>query len=293
MATKRTFGLDMKLVHEDDAVLPVTDLTVRRGYGAFDFLRVDDGVPRFVDDHLARLDRTCRLLGLTPVPSVERWRAHVSDLIDANGRGSYGVQMFVTAGDGVGGFTPTTPRTLSLVVDLPAMSDDAYRHGISLWPYDHRRPLPEAKTTNYFLGVYLAPQARAAGAADVLYHDGDEILETTRSNLFVHLPSEGWITPATGVLYGVTRGRMIDALRPVAPVHERRVTLSDLVAADEAFITSTTKGAVPVVRIGDVTIGSGAPGPATRQASHTFDDYVRTWQEGPGAAWRGVAVGVD
>ena len=266
----RTFGVDLELVPADTAALPLTDLTIRRGYGAFDFLRVERGVPLFVDDHLARLERSADLLGLAPRPAPDAIRAHVFDVIDANRSGSFGMQLFVTGGDPVDGFEPGTPRTLVLVVDLPAYPASYYQDGVSLLMHRFERDLPEAKTTNYFNAVRHARSLRAGGAADLLYHDGRRVLETTRCNLFVASSTGGWVTPSNGVLPGVTRKHMLAALAEDEPAEVRDVTLDELGSAREAFITSTTKGVMPVVRIDDSQVGEGVPGEATRRAEAAF-----------------------
>lgn len=274
----RTFGIDLRLVPADHAGLPLTDLTIRRGYGAFDFLRVEGGVPLFLDDHLARLERSADLLGLEPRPDAEALRRHVAELLAANGEDDVGVQLFLTGGDPVDGFTPATPRTLAIVVDLPRYAPSAYRDGATILPHRHGRDLPEAKTTNYFTAVRLAGAMREAGAADVLYHDGVRVLETTRCNLFVADGEGGLVTPGRDVLPGVTRRRLMDALRGVVPVAERDVTMDELLAAPEAFLTSTTKGVMPVVRVGDAVLGDGRPGETTRVARERFEAYKAAWR---------------
>lgn len=281
----RTFGIDLALVPASQAGLPLTDLTIRRGYGAFDFLRVEEGVPLFADDHLARLQRSADLLGLSPRPDPAALRRHVADVIAANGHGSFGMQLFVTGGDPRDGFTPGAPRTLVIVVDLPSYPDAWYRDGVALLPYRHQRDLPEAKTTNYFTAVRLAGAMRDAGAADVLYHDGRRVLETTRCNLFVATADGALATPARDVLFGVSRGRLLGALDGVMTVEERDVTMDELLAAPEAFLTSTTKGVMPVVRVGDATIGDGRPGPLGRRAAEAFTACRDAWLGDHGAAW--------
>jgi len=273
----RIFGFDLELVPASRAALPLTDLTIRRGYGAFDFLRVVDGVPLFVDDHLARLERTAELLGLVPRPSTETIAGHVGDVIAANGHGTFGLQLFLTGGDPLDGFHPGTPRTLVLVVDLPAYPDAYYRDGVTLLPYRFERDLPEAKTTNYFTAVRHARELEAAGAADVLYHDGRRVLETTRCNLFVATEEGTLLTPARGVLEGITRMHMLRALEGEIAVDVRDVGLDELKRAPEAFLTSTTKGVMPVVRVGDDTVGAGRPGSVTRRAAAAFERHRAAW----------------
>ena len=282
-APERTHGIDLELVSTKAATVPITDLTLRRGFGAFDFLRVENGVPLFVDDHLARLDLSADLLGLDRRPDIERIRAHVHAVIAANGHGSFGLQLFLTGGDPVDGFRPGRPRLLVLVVDLPRYSEAAYRDGVSLLPHRFLRDLPEAKTTNYFTGIRLAPAMLSAGAADVLYHDGDRVLESARCNLFVGIGDGRFATPGTDVLRGVTRGRLLEALNDRVDV--RDVRWEDVRRAPEAFITSTTKGAMPVVRIGDTTIGDGRPGEGTRAVADAFERLKAGWLRRHAGEW--------
>lgn len=282
----RTFGVDLRPVPADQATLPVTDLALRRGYGAFDFLRVEDGVPLFVDDHLARFDASAELMGLAPRPTPAELRAHLRELIQANGAGRYAFQLFLTGGDPVGGFEPGTPRTLVLAVDPPSYPASAYEDGVALLPHRFERDLPAAKTTNYFTAVRLRDAMREAGAMDVLYHDETRVLEATRSNLFVACGDGSFATPGRGVLRGITRLHVMRALEGHASVEERDVSLEELYAAPEAFMTSTTKGIMPVVRVGDRTIGDGRPGPGTREVETRFRAYRDAWLAEAAPAWQ-------
>lgn len=284
-ATTRTHGIDLTLVPDDAATLPITDLTLRRGYGAFDFLRVEDGVPLFVDDHLSRFEGTGALLGLGPLPERERLREHIRAVIAANDHGSFGLQLFLTGGDPVDGFLPGTARLLVLVVDSPRFDRGDYDDGVALLPYRFERDLPEAKTTDYFTAVRLYPAVRRAGASDVLYHDGTRVLESSRCNIFVGSADGRFATPGRDILSGVTRGHLLTLLGEEG-VEVRDVTLEELEHAPEAFVTSTTRGAMPVVRIGDTTIGEGRPGPATRRVAEAFMEHRDRWLRDHARTWR-------
>lgn len=281
---ERVFGYDLRLLPASEAALPFTDLTIRRGYGAFDFLLVEDGVPLFIDDYLARFERSADLLGLEPRPGPDAVRRHVLELIDANAERSFGLQLFLTGGDPDDGFTPGRPRLLVLVVDLPNYPQTAYRDGVSLLEMRFERDLPVAKTTNYFTAVRHARALKEAGAADVLYHDGQRVLETTRCNLFVRGQDGLWRTPGEGILPGITRLQMVHALGDEVEVGD--VSLDALYGASEVFLTSTTKGVMPVVEVAGHRIGDGRPGPATRAASEAFEQRRETWR----AAFREAAA---
>lgn len=290
-ATDRTFGIDLRLVHASEAALPLTDLTFRRGYGAFDFLRVEEGVPLFLDDHLARLERSAEMLGLTPRPGPEQIAEHVRALIEANGAGTFGLQLFLTAGDPDDGFTPGRPRMLSVVVDPPRYPDAYYLDGVQLLAFPFQRDLPAAKTTNYFTAVRHARTLREQGAADLLYTHEGRALETTRSNIFVASDGGGWVTPEEGVLHGITRKHLIASLAPETPVEVRDVPLDELLAAREVIITSTTKGVMPVVAIDGRPIGDGRPGPMGRAASEAFAAHRDAWIRAYRRRANGVASG--
>jgi branched-subunit amino acid aminotransferase/4-amino-4-deoxychorismate lyase len=281
-APERIFGFDLTPVPASTAALPLTDLTIRRGYGAFDFLRVEENVPLFLDDHLDRLERSADLLGLAPRPTPDALRAHVLDVIAANEERSFGMQLFLTGGDPDDGFAPGRPRTLVLIVDLPSYPEAAYRDGVRLLEHRFERDLPAAKTTNYFTAVRHARALREAGATDLLYHDGHRALETTRCNLFVLGDDGRWATPGEGILPGVTRLHVLATLGEDAAV--RDVPLDELYGAREAFLTSTTKGVMPVVEVGGRRIGEGRPGPRTREVAEAFERHRDAWRAGFAAA---------
>jgi len=284
---QRTFGIDLACIPADQATIPFTDLIVRRAYGAFDFLRVVDGVPLFIDDHLARFDRSAELLDLHPRPTHEALKKHVADVIDANGPGNYGMQLFLTGGDPTDNFTPTTPRTLVLVDDLAPYPEADYQNGVSLLTHAFTRDLPEAKTTNYFTAVRHARTLREAGAADLLYHDGSHVFETTRCNLFIADRKGALHTAAEGMLPGITRLHVLEALEGDTPVEVGPVAMDALWDAPEVFITSTTKGVMPVVRIDDHVVGDGEPGPLTRHAMERFERHREAWLTQHATTWRG------
>ncbi|MDR9392116.1 MAG: aminotransferase class IV [Trueperaceae bacterium] len=294
-SANRTYGVDLRALPAADAHVPLTDLTLRRAYGAFDFLRVERGVPTFADDHLARLERSADLLDLAPRPDPDAIRAHVRDVIDANVAAGavddvFGLQLYLTGGDPDDGFTPGTPRLLVLVVDLPPAPASAYDEGVALLTHRFERDLPEAKTTNYFTAVRHARTLRERGAADLLYHDGERVLEATRCNVFVSLDGETLLTPGAGVLPGVTRTHVLAALEGDVPAAHGEVPLDALADAHEVFLASTTKGVMPVTRIDDRPVGRGVPGDLTRRAMARFGAHRDAWVAAHADAWRPAAT---
>ena len=100
---------------------------------------------------------------------------------------------------------------------------------------------------------------------EAVYINGrNQALEATTSNLFAVIKNE-LVTPAHGVLKGITRKTVLALARKQFKVAERPLALPELICAAEVFITGTNKGVVPVVQVDDTVIGDGKPGPVTEE----------------------------
>lgn len=275
----RFHSLNGSIVSGEDASIPLADIGFRRGFAAFDFLRVVGGKPLFLEDHLDRFWHSSLLMGLEPPMERAALGRHLHALIERNGLGEMGLQLFLTGGVSADGFGLGEPNLAVYVTDVSRIPPELYQTGATLITHPHRREFHDAKTTNYQMALRLAPQMRAAGALDVLYHADGLALETTRSNLFV-VDAEGRIaTPGEGMLKGVTRANVLRMLADHGDVTERDVPLMELWDASEVFITSTTKGAMPITTIDDRTIGAGVPGPVTAEVRAMFEYYVDSYLE--------------
>jgi branched-subunit amino acid aminotransferase/4-amino-4-deoxychorismate lyase len=253
-------SLNGTFVAQEDAKVHASDLTFRRGFGAFDYLRIFDGTPLFIEDHLDRFANTAAMLGIDMPMSQAELTEHVLELVTKNAQDTAGLQLFLTGGYSVDGFTPTEPNLIILQNPLPQVPDAYYDNGATLISHEYLRDLPQAKTTNYMMAVVLGKNIREVGATDALYYHGDSIMETTRSNFFIVSHDDVIVTANEHILHGVTRKHILQVARKHWQVEERRVSWEDLKNAKEAFITSTTKGALPIVKIDDLIINTGHVG---------------------------------
>jgi branched-chain amino acid aminotransferase len=132
------------------------------------------------------------------------------------------------------------------------------------------RIVPGAKSINYIPAIMAMHHARAAGAMEALYVDAaGHVLEGTTTNLFI-VQGGTLITPGETILPGITRNVVLELVQGVYPATIRSVSLEELYAADEAFITASNKQIVPVVTVDAVTVGRGTPGDHTRQIMALF-----------------------
>jgi branched-subunit amino acid aminotransferase/4-amino-4-deoxychorismate lyase len=157
-------------------------------------------------------------------------------------------------------FDPTTPTFLILTHELHELPAEVYERGAKLLTQEHQREMPLAKTTDYLTMLANRPRMAAGGAIDLLYHSGGRITEAASASFYI--VSEGRIVaPQSGVLLGTVGTLLLELVRGDHPVVYREFTLDDACSSQEAFLTSTTRGVVPIVALDDRAVGSGEVGP--------------------------------
>lgn len=272
------YYVDGNFVPSDQAVIPVTDLAVLRGLGAFDFMRTYEGRPFCLRAHLERLEASTRKIGL-PFPwTMEELARLVAETLGRNSHKESNIRVIVTGGSSPDFMNPQgNPRLIIMVSKLPDMPSWWYQDGIHVITCSAERPLAGAKSINYVQASLALEAARQKGAQEAVYMVPQGlVLEGTTSNIFA-VTAGTLITPGRGILPGITRQVILDLARSRFSVQIRDVFLSELLEADEVFICGTNKGIVPVVQVDDAVIGSGKPGPKTRLLIKSFPDFVRTY----------------
>jgi branched-subunit amino acid aminotransferase/4-amino-4-deoxychorismate lyase len=248
----------------EKAFLHVSDLAIQRGYGIFDFLKITEGLPLFLEAYLDRFFRSADLMQL-PVPlSREELKSHVFDLIRRNDLPLSGMKLILTGGYSPNGYDLGEPNLLLLQQELTLPGPEQVERGIKVITHEYVREVPAAKTINYTMGIRLLKEIREKGAEEVLYHQGGVLSEFPRSNLFVVKQDGMVVTPAADILPGITRGNVLRLAGRRYGAAEETVTVKDLQEAREAFLTSTTKRVLPVVEVDGRPIGDGRPGPVSQ-----------------------------
>ncbi|MCX6787622.1 MAG: aminotransferase class IV [Candidatus Kaiserbacteria bacterium] len=260
-----------------DARVGILDLGVLRGFGIYDGLTSFAGEPFRFKDHWERFQVAANTLGLTIPHTKEEVQNVMRAVIAHNAPGvRANLRMVLTGGEAKGGLEPVPWRetlfiTAEAAVPLPAA---LYERGGSLLSYEHQRLMPEIKTTNYITAVLLQKKRAAAGAVEILYTTGGRVLECATSN--VCIVKNGVVaTPDTGVLKGVTRKIVLELAQGAYPTEERAISTDEVFAADEVFITGSFKDLMPIVSIDGHAIGSGTPGPITRDLMQRFAEYTK------------------
>jgi len=255
--------MDDRLLSLDAVRLPPGDLGLHRGYAVFDFFRFREGRPLFIGDYLDRLFQSAAYMRFPIAFDRETMHEMALKLLRKNGQRDMGVRITLTGGGADDGITPGRP--LFLMTGHPVTDPDPaiFESGIHLASYCFQRQFPAVKTTDYRMAIWLQPWLAQKGADEIVYHQEGRVTECPRSNIFMIDNEDVLCTPSADILQGVTRKKIIEVSGPLFELREGVICLEQLVSAREVFLTSTTKGILPVSRIDGQMIGNGRRGKAT------------------------------
>ncbi|HVN84917.1 MAG TPA: aminotransferase class IV [Candidatus Binatia bacterium] len=278
-----TVFLNRRFVAAARARVSVFDRGLLYGDGLFETLRVYRGEVFALDTHLARLRASAVFLGI-PLPRLD-WTEIIGALVQRNRLmvRDASVRITLTRGPASPGLVPPRrPHPTVLIVAAPLAGNiaRAQRRGVrvTLLPLARAADvLAGHKLLNYVPAILGRIAAASRNAFEALYVDErKQLSEGTTSNLFIVRDGHLFTPPAPrGVLPGITRRLVIDLARHERmPVHERTLRVPDLLAASEAFCTSSLIEIVPIVRVDDGAIATATPGPITRLLQRRYRAMV-------------------
>jgi branched-chain amino acid aminotransferase len=262
--------LDGQLVDEEGARVSAFDHGLLLGDGVFETLRVYAGAPFALDEHLARLRESAGVMRI-PVPDGLAAAAH--DVLRASGLSEARIRVTLTSGGGPPGLARGTGWPTALIVAMPLTPWPPTSTAIvSRFRRDEHSPLAGVKTTSLAQSVIALAEARDAGVDEALVVNvAGNLCEATTANVFVVYDGTAATPPLdSGCLAGITRAHVL-ALGAV----ERTLARADLLEADEAFLTSSTREIQPLVAIDGRAVGTGESGPVTRRLAEAYAGMVR------------------
>jgi branched-chain amino acid aminotransferase len=263
------------LVPADEAALLVGDMAIQRGYGIFDFFKTLGGVPIYLDEHLDRFFYSAAQMRLEVGMNRAELKQRIGALLEHNGIGDSGVRLTLTGGYSADGYSVARANLVITQKPLTGANVPDAAQSMRLMSYPHMRQLPEVKTIDYLMAIWLQPVLHEKGVDDVLYHRDGVIAECPRSNFFLVTDRDVLVTPGANVLKGITRMKVLETAKGHLMVEEREVRLEEIRGAKEAFITSTTKHVMPVTEVDGVRVGDGRIGPVARWVSEELYKLAR------------------
>ena len=277
-----TVNVNGRITPERDALISVFDHGFLYGEGIYETMRTYHRRPFLFERHMRRLRQSARMIDL-PLPFTDdELAAQVRDTQEAARiDGEAYIRVLVTRGIGELTYDPKATPNSSIVIIVKPQIDPApevYELGVSLVIVDIIRNHPASvnpmiKSNNLMNSALAAQQAIKQNAFEgIMRNYRGELTECTTANLFIVKDNVVMTPPlAAGLLPGITREFLFEIGNEVGvSVREEMLRDEDLFGADEAFLTSTTRELVPIVRVNDRSIGSGRPGAITRKLLDGF-----------------------
>jgi len=240
-----------------EATIPLPDDGLYRGDGVFEVIRLYEGHPFALREHLDRLERSAAAIEL-PVDRdpIER---EIDALLEEFGNGDAQLRIVITRGG----------RRILLIENMPPMADTVRLATVT---YQPSVILTGVKSLSYGANMQATRIAKGRGADEALLVRPDGIvLEAPTSTIFWVSPEGGLHTPSlgAGILESITRAHIIRALH----VEEGEFHVSDLLGSHEAFLASTVREVQGVAAIDDHILD--APGTRTREAAEAFQRSLK------------------
>ncbi len=276
--------IDGEFYSKEDAKISVFDHGLLYGDGVFEGIRVYNGRVFELDAHIDRLYASAQIIALDIPLSRDQLIDAMMETIRRNDA-EY-VRLVVTRGIGDLGLNPAKcPKATVFCIagGITLYPDEVYQKGFKVVTLSTRRNDPQAinpavKSLNYLNNVMGALELRGCDVNEGLFlTTSGYVCECTADNFFL-VKGHKLLTPhpALGALKGITRGVVMRLAAFIGlEVEEGFYTLYDVYTADEAFLTGTAAEVGPVVEVDKRIIGTGVPGPVTKEITARFHDYAQ------------------
>ncbi len=288
MTAQPTVYLNGEFLPLDQAKVSVLDRGFIFGDGVYEVIPVYGGQLFRLEQHLQRLDQSLAGIRLANPLSHDRWSSILEELVERNAterNDDQAIYLQVTRGVAKRDFgfpkdvTPTVFAMSNPMSPVPASVREDGVAAITLedirWKYCH------IKAITLLASNLLRQQALDAGAAEAILISDGEVTEGAASNLFI-VKDNIIITPPKGprLLPGITR----DVILELAETHgiayrEGAIREHELHAADEVWLTSSTKEILPVTRLDGKAVSGGKPGPMWARVIALYQDYKRALRD--------------
>ena len=276
------------LVPRQQAVVSVFDAGFVLGDGVWEGLRVTNGHPAFLDQHLDRLWEGATAIALDIGLTREELAARLYQTLAANDMTGDGVhiRLMVTRGPKSTPYQDPRltagPATVVIIAEHKDPIASTAERGLSLFTVHVRRAAPDTldpklNAHSKLNDITACIQAYTAGADEALMLDPHGFVATCNStHFFIVRRGEVWTSTGDYCLGGITRSNVLEILaREDIPARERNFSLTDVYSADEAFVTGTFAGVVPVHTVDGRRIGTGERGPMVQRLQSRYADLVR------------------
>jgi len=282
-------GVNGRLVPRAEAMVSVFDAGFVLGDGVWEGLRIADGHPAFLEQHLDRLWEGAAAIALDIGLTREELTAQLYATLAANGMTGDGVhvRLMITRGPKSTPYQDPRmsagPATVVIIAEYKDPLPATVTTGLSLFTVHVRRAAPDTldpklNAHSKLNDITACIQAYTAGADEALMLDPHGFVATCNStHFFIVRKGEVWTSTGMYCLGGITRWNMLRVCAEAGiPAREKSFSLTEVYSAEEAFVTGTFAGVVPVHTVDGRRIGTGERGPMVARLQSLYRDLVRS-----------------
>jgi len=282
--------MDGKFVRWEEAKIHILTHTLHYGTGVFEGIRcyeTKNGPAIFrLDDHVVRLFDSCKILKIESPYSPEEIKKAIIECVKVNNLKECYIRPIIYIGDGAMGLYPKGNPVRVAIAAWPwgaYLGEEGLKNGIRVKTSSFSRhhvnvAMTKSKSCGNYVNSYLAKtEAIACGFDEALMLDTNGFVsEGSGENIFMVRGGRLITPPLPTILEGITRRSVIEmASKLKIEVEERNFTRDELYISDEAFFTGTAAEVTPIREVDGRKIGTGRPGPVTRNIQDLFFRIIR------------------
>jgi D-alanine transaminase len=268
-----------KFTNLDELVLPIDERGHQFGDGVYEVIRVYNGTPFMLDEHLDRLINSSKAIKLPITQTVEDFKNLILEAVDKSQLTDCNVYMQITRGIVTRNHLfPTVPVSITMTVRPAKLISQTTREKgeTAIFHEDERWANCYIKSLNLLPNILAKQTAFEAGCYEaILVRDG-YVTEASSSNVFIIKDGKVYTTPLSKhILPGITRMAVKHATKLLnIDFIDKKFTPEELLEADEVFVTSTTSEVLPIVKVDGKLIGTGKPGEVTNRIYQQFLELI-------------------
>lgn len=262
--------LNDEFISRNAALVDIEDRGYQFGDGVYEVIAVYGGMPFKMDEHLARLQRSANEIGMGWERDKQWWAGKLNELCSINKLqdGIIYVQMSRGVAQREHKYPPATVPIQSVAYTKVTNQPVGLREsGVRCILVEDIRWLRcDIKSLNLLGNIMSKQKAVEKQAFEAIFHRGETITEGSSTNVFMVKDSVIYTHPTDSfILNGITRAVVLELCHELGTdVREIPFSVTQLLDADEVFVTSTTTEVMPVIEVDGVRVGNGAPGKVTR-----------------------------
>ncbi|GAA0439824.1 D-amino-acid transaminase [Lentibacillus halophilus] len=264
-------------VHRDQLTYPFNERGLQFGDGIYEVIRIYEGKPYLLQEHMNRLFRSAAAIRLELPFSIQEITNQLTELLERNNMVSDGIiYMQATRGSAprAHAFPGDVPaNAYAYVQDLPRNIDKLSTGVTTMTERDTRWEHCYIKSLNLLPNVLAKQAAQENGHYEAIFEQNGRVTENSSSTIYLVKNHTIYTHPATNrILHGCIRMR-VEAFAAEAdiPFVQQAFVIDDIPDADEMFLSSTTSEIMPVVAVNGICIADSKPGTITRKLQYAYE----------------------